>query len=170
MIVDVLGLGESLELYDNSENIRFGVNDICSKKVVDYLVCVDHKAAFTPERLKVIENSRVLSFFSHLDEWQTHPNFKKIELRKGYPSGLLTFETIPKSVFSPYIAVGLAWKLFEPEHIRVFGVDMVTHKLNEQASRIKSDWLWLKKTLNNKGCEVTVFGDGILQEVKINLP
>jgi hypothetical protein len=164
MTVDILGLGESLQLYDFSDNVRFGVNDISSKVIVDYLVCVDFKKSFTDERLNVIKNTKCYTFYSQLDEWQTHPNFKKIKLADSYPDqiGIDYSQGIPKSIFSPYVAVGLAWQIFEPKKIRLFGVDMVNHNLNDRKDRIIRHWQIMKEFLTKQNCEIEVFGEGIL--------
>jgi len=165
MVVDVLGMGESLSLYKPCGNITFGVNDIFSKQPVDYLVCVDKISAFAPERLMTIYGSDPIAFLSHLDEWSCKPNFFKIQLQKYYPKNIADLDTveIPKSCFSPYVAIGLAYKMFKPEKIRIFGVDMTTHPhLSKQATRIKAHWLAMKKALSIKGCEVEVYGSGLL--------
>jgi len=164
MIVDVLGLGESLALHDGN-NITVGVNDIFKVKPVDVLVCVDYKSSFTPERLKWIEEANDCAFFSHLDEWKSKPNFSKIELQTFYPKQVanLDIQQLPKSVFSPYVAVALAYKLFTPSLIRVFGVDMTNHQhLSKEKERIQKDWKALVIALRLKGCEVEVFGSGML--------
>jgi hypothetical protein len=164
MIIDALGLGESLSLHEGN-NLTFGVNDIFKVKPVDYLVCVDRISAFTPERLDVIKSSNPTAFISHLDEWQFMPNFYRIEVQRKFPESIADLDSvaIPKSVFSPYVAIALAYKMFKPERIRVFGVDMVSHPhLSHQAERILKHWKALKLALAYKGCEVEVFGDGIL--------
>jgi hypothetical protein len=164
MIVDVLGLGESLSLHDGN-NITVGVNDIFKVKPVDVLVCVDFKTAFNPERLKWIEEANDCAFFSQLDEWKSKQNFNKIELQQFYPKQVANLDVpqLPKSVFSPYVAVALAYKLFTPSLIRVFGVDMTNHhNLTKQAERIQKDWKALVIALRLKGCEVEVYGAGLL--------
>ncbi len=167
MVVDILGLGESLALYDNAENIRFGVNDIMKRVRVDYVVCVDKMDAFKAERLMDIMNHvNYLGFVSHLKEWEFMPDFYKIDLQKRYPGQVadLDLVAIPKSCFSPYVAVGLAWKMFKPTKIRFFGVDMINHpNLHNQTDRIKKDWRAMVLALAHKGCEVEVWGDGILK-------
>jgi hypothetical protein len=166
MIVDVLGLGESLALYDNAGDITFGVNDIFSKQKVDYLVCVDKMEAFTPERLETIKQSTgYCAFISHLDEWKFMPHYFKIEIQKPFPNVIADLDSvaIPKSCFSPYIAVGLAYKMFKPTIIRLFGVDMTSHpNLSKQTERIKKHWAAMVAALNAKGCEVEVYGSGVL--------
>lgn len=163
--VDILGLGESLALHSGN-NPTFGVNDIFRVKPVDHLVCVDFKSAFSPERLKIIESSLTCQFYSHLDEWRTMPNFNKILLHQfdnGANMANLDSEKISKSCFSPYVAIGLAWRIYKPEGIRIFGVDMVSHPhLGNQTEKIKRHWAEMKKALNNKGCKVEVFGNGLL--------
>jgi len=164
MIIDVLGLGESIKLH-SGDNLTFGVNDIFKIKPVDYLVCVDRKANFTPERLKVIESSTPTGFISHLDEWKDQKNFYRIEIQQHYPNKRADLDCVklPKSRFSPYIATALAWKMFKPEKIRLFGVDMNNHpNLTGQQDIIKKHWKHLVVALGLKGCEVEVFGDGIL--------
>lgn len=162
-VVDVFGIGESLSLYDYADNIRIGVNDICSRVRVDAVVCVDKKSAFTPERLKVIENSRCLGFFSQIKEWESHPKFKRIELISGGTSGMDMNKGIYKSVFSPYVAIGVAYKYYKPEHIRIFGVDMVSHpNLFMMKDNILRDWENMKIALKSNNITFEVFGDGIL--------
>ena len=127
---------------------------------------MDGKHRFTPERLKIIENSNPKGFISHLDEWKTQSNFYKIELQQFFPSKVADLDSVklPKSRFSPYIAISLAWKMFKPETIRLFGVDMVTHPhLSNQYQDILKHWKALKLALGYKGCEVKVFGNGILK-------
>ena len=165
MIIDILGLGESLEFH-TGDNITFGVNDICRVKNVDYLVCVDHKTAFNPERLNVIEQSDPIIFYSHLPEWRTHQRFELIKLQQFYPGKIanLDIQELPKSVFSPYVAVGLAWQKFAPEKIRLFGVDMDKHRqLKNSKPQIQKHWQAMVTALNQKGCRVEVFGTGLLQ-------
>jgi hypothetical protein len=159
--VDVLGLGESLEDYDYANNTRVGVNDISSRLVVDYIVCVNGKNSFDADRLSIIEKSRCLGFYSHLDEWATHPNFSKIELQQNFTADL-DQKALPKSIFSPYIATALAYKLFAPDVIRVFGVDIINHKLNDRAKQIKQHWCALVAELNRRNVEVKVYGQGLL--------
>ncbi len=166
-IVDVLGIGESVYLHEG-KNLTFGVNDIFSLKPVDYLVCVDRKARFTAERLRWIEGSTPKMFFSQLWEWSSHPKFELIELQGFYPGNFVNLDAaeIPKSCFSPYVAVALAWKMFRPKTIRLFGVDMRTHKqLRNDKVRIQKHWLAMKKALEGKGCKTEVFGQGILTEI-----
>jgi hypothetical protein len=159
--VDVLGLGESLSEYDYADNIRIGVNDISSRLLVDYVVCVNGKESFTPERLKVIERSRCLGFYSQLKEWQKHPSYCHIELQTNFTADL-NQSALPKSIFSPYVAVALAYKQFAPDLIRVFGVDIVNHHLNDRAKQIKEHWSALVAELNARGVQVKVYGQGLL--------
>lgn len=161
--VDILGLGPSVSLH-SGDNITFGVNDIFRIKPVDYVVCVDGKNRFTPERLRVIEDCMPLVLFSQLEEWKTHPSYGQIKIQKSFSERVdLNTAEIQKSIFSPYVAVGLAWRMFHPDTIRVFGVDMTDHKhLTKEKDRILKHWKALVLALNKKGCKVEVHGSGLL--------
>lgn len=166
MIIDVLGLGESLSLFrPNKDNITFGVNDIFRYYPVDYLVCIDKPNRFNDERLKIIKQSAPIKFFSHLNEWDRQPNFELIKLQQQFPTRVcdLDLEKIPKSVFSPYVAIALAYKLFKPSLINIYGVDMVSHdNLSKYRDRIRTHFKYLKMALAKKGCQANVYGHGIL--------
>ena len=88
----------------------------------------------------------------------------KIDLweRTGLPIDL-DGDKINVSVFSPFVATIVAYKMFEPEVINLYGVDMTNHPhLSAKAEKIRSDWFALKKALNERGVVVNVFGNGIL--------
>jgi len=124
----ILGLGESLEEYQPDNGQTIGVNDIHSRVKTDYVVCVDGKKAFTPERQKTILETDCKGFFTQCDDWQGVTNFNKIELAAG--RGNLKFLDSRKFVYSissPYVAVILAYKLCASEII-LHGVDFKTHK------------------------------------------
>ena len=79
--VAILGLGDSLNLFDAKEyDFSIGVNDIWSRHPAEYVVCVDHRDRFTEERLKSIDGCKPLKFYSHIDEYFARPDFFKIEL------------------------------------------------------------------------------------------
>ena len=170
MIIDILGLGESISLYRTNNNITFGVNDIYRKIDVDYLVCVDDKKKFTEDRLKYIENNKAKAFYSQLDCWEYLPNYQKIELQNRYPDyecDLLS-NAIPKSVYSPFIAICLAYKIFKPSIINLYGVDMINHPHLSNSmtiNRILRHTLNLKVSLNSYCCELIVHGNGILKNL-----
>ena len=162
--VDILGLGESIGLFIPSGNITFGVNDIYRIFPVDFLVVIDAPNRFTPERLEVIKWSTPNSFISHRHEYRGRNDYMKIDLweRTGLPIDL-DGDKINVSVFSPFVATIVAYKMFEPEVINLYGVDMTNHPhLSAKAEKIRSDWFPLKKALNERGVEVNVFGNGIL--------
>lgn len=82
--------------------------------------------------------------------------------RTGLPIDL-DGDKINVSVFSPFVATIVAYKMFEPEVINLYGVDMTNHPhLSAKAEKIRSDWFPLKKALNERGVEVNVFGNGLL--------
>ena len=139
--VDILGLGESIGLFIPSGNITFGVNDIYRIFPVDFLVVIDAPNRFTPERLEVIKWSTPNSFISHRHEYRGRNDYMKIDLweRTGLPIDL-DGEKINVSVFSPYVATIVAYKMFEPEVINLYGVDMTNHpNLSSKAEKIRSD-------------------------------
>ena len=164
MTIDILGLGGSVELFKHSDNITFGVNDIYRIFPVDFLVCIDSPNRFSPERLEIIKWSTPNAFISHRWEYRGRNDYMKIELmeRTGLPIDL-DGDKINVSVFSPFVATIVAYKMFEPEVINLYGVDMTNHPhLSSKAEKIRSDWFPLKKALNERGVEVNVFGNGIL--------
>lgn len=171
MTIDILGLGESLSLYTPSQNITFGVNDIFRKQSVDYLVCVDKKTAFTEDRLKVIKESYPKIFYSQLDEWNFKSNFQRIELQNHYPDSYcnLNVNAYPKSTYSPFVAIAIAFKQFRPDIINLYGVDFITHqnfKDTLSRDRILRHTQNLKKSLKDKDCSLIIHGDGLLSRLE----
>lgn len=171
MIVNVLGLGESLSEYTPGDNISFGVNDINRFRKVDYLVCVDKREAFTEDRRRYIENNTAKILFTQLDEWSNLKNFQKITLQNRYPDYEcnLDLPDYPKSVYSPFIAISLAYKLFQPNEIHLFGVDINTHKhLSDPitSQRIVRHTRNLKTALDLHFCKLIVHGHGLLTHLE----
>lgn len=128
MIVEVLGLGESLEFYQANENTTVGVNDIWKKVKTDYVVCVDVPSVFNAERLGAIRATNCKGFYSQCLEWSSLPNFKKIEFA-GSRGSFFDFDTdkFCYSNSSAFVAVVLAYKLGATEII-MHGVDFISHK------------------------------------------
>lgn len=163
--INVLGLGDSLKLFEGGTSI--GVNDIWSRHKTDYIVCVDRKDRFTPERLKTINESSPLKFYSQLSDWDDRRDFEKIELQIDYPNYVcqLNIKTIPKSFCSPFIACAIAYKYLEATEINVYGVDLINHPLlkADQCEKIKIHFRNLKTALRQNGCELIIHGNGILK-------
>jgi len=165
--IAVLGLGQSLDLFYPGEfDYTIGVNDIWGRVKTNAVVCLDSKSRFTPGRAKIIENCRPEIFYSQIINWDTHPGFKLIKLSKTYPeqSCNLNGPEINKSLCSPFVACGIAYQLHAATEIHVFGVDFLNHQnLKTMALiRIKTHFKNLSRALLNKGCELIIYGDGIL--------
>ena len=168
-IINVLGLGPSLELYHKDENISIGVNDIWSRVQTDYVVCLDKKERFTPNRLKVIEDCRPVKFYSQVDDWSDRPDFHRIELYPHFPNYecKLSFPQLRKSLCSPFVACVIAFKFLQADEIHVYGVDLLNHPDLDLKSceRIKTHFKNLKIALRMKKCEMIIHGDGILKKI-----
>ena len=168
--IAVLGLGPSLDLFNPSEfDASIGVNDIWSKHHSDYVVCVDMPQRFTPERLRIIEESRPVKFYSQLDYWQKHTNFERINLLPYYPEYICQLDTpsLPKSLCSPFIATVIAYKFLEAVEIHLFGVDMDNHPnlKGKTLEKIKLHFTLLKQALRGKGVRLVIHGNGILKNI-----
>lgn len=124
--ITILGCGETGKLWDG-EGPSIGVND-CEKfgKRVDYLLIVNAKGKFSPERLRVIEASRPKMMFSHLKRWEeTFSNFKHIPITQWAGTEIKP-KTIYHSKTSPFVAISLAYCLGYSEAV-LYGVDFKTH-------------------------------------------
>lgn len=168
--IAVLGLGPSLELFNPAEfDASIGVNDIWSKHHADYVVCVDMPQRFTPERLRIIEESRPIKFYSQLDYWQNHINFERISLLPYYPEYICQLDTpsLPKSLCSPFIATVIAYKFLEAAEIHLFGVDMDNHPnlKGKSLEKIKLHFTLLKQALRGKKVKLVIHGNGILKNI-----
>ncbi len=167
--VAILGLGESLSLYDKDRfDLSIGCNDIWSRVKTDYVVCVDEPTRFSPERLRAIQTSEPISFYSHLNSWSERGDFIKITLQSYYPSYICDLDVpdLPKSLCSPFVACAVAYKFHSPSEIHLFGVDLITHPhLSKNIERIKLHFLNLKRALNGKGILLIVHGNGALSEL-----
>lgn len=161
-LIHVLGLGESLDNYSPDGNSTIGVNDIHSRIKTDYVVCVDHPKAFTPDRLTTIYQTGCKGFYSQVIAWDRVKNFKLIEFAPGRGRLLeLDSEKFCYSSSSPYVACVLAYKL-GAKQIVMHGVDFRTHKnfeaFNKQES-LKKDFKNLSKELKRRGIQLFVGSD-----------
>lgn len=169
MKIAILGLGPSLKLF-RGKYVSIGVNDIWSYYKSDYVVCVDEKKRFNPDRLKVIEGSRPIKFFSQLADWNKQPGFELIKLQHDYPKYqcYLDFEDLPKSLCSPFVATAIAYKLGATE-IHIYGVDLINHPLlkSSQVEKIKQHFENLQVALLQKGKRFIIYGDGALKSLNL---
>lgn len=124
--VTILGCGETGALWDG-KGPCIGVND-CEKfgKRVDYLLLLNARGKFSPQRLRVIEATRPKICFSHLNRWgEVFTNFRHIQITKWTGT-----EIKPKTVYhsntSPFAAISLAYVLGY-EGAVLYGVDFKTH-------------------------------------------
>jgi hypothetical protein len=147
MKYSVLGLGPSLIDYKGIEEVSIGVNDIYRFHKTDYVLCVDPKRVFTPDRLKVIESCSPKKFFSHLNEWSDHPSFEKIELLS--PRGTVDFSNrkTPYSIMTPFCAIAMAIKMGATS-VMVYGVDLSTHPTFSKPHKMKQAVNDLKALIN----------------------
>ena len=165
--IAVCGLGPSISLYKSDYDLTIGVNDIWSKIQTDYIVCLDKKNRFIQERIKTINESRPIKFFSQLDDWSNRSDFQKIELQPYYPDYVcqLGINQLPKSHCSPFVACAIAYNYFHASEIHLFGVDMDNHPNLKGGTldKIKLHFKNLKISLRQNGCELIIHGDGILK-------
>jgi hypothetical protein len=166
--VSVLGLGPSLSLF-NPGGITIGVNDIWSRVKTDYVVCLDETDRFTPERLKVIEECRPVKFYSQVEDYFNRPDIQKIELQPYFPNYecQINIPQLPKSLCSPFVACAIAYKFHQATEIHVYGVDLLNHPHLDSRSceKIKTHFINLKVALNMNGCELIIYGEGILKNL-----
>lgn len=167
--IAVLGLGPSLELYEGGYDLTIGVNDIWAKVQTDHIVCVDNPNRFTPERLKVINESNPVRFYTQLSTWSHRADVYPIELQEQYPNYVcvLNIKAVPKSLCSPFVAAAIAYKYHDAEEIHLYGVDLLNHPLLDKRSceRIAMHFKNLKIALRIYGCRLVIHGDGILKSL-----
>jgi superoxide dismutase len=167
MVVDVLGLGESVKEYKPSKNLTIGVNDISKYHNTDIVVCLDRIHKFNRQRaLNIVNNTGVL--YTHLFEWKNlKKNIKIIELAKGRGTldALNEIDVYPYSNNSTYLAVVLAYKK-GAKIINLYGADFNTHK-NFKGNLLKQalkDWKNLSEILKLNGCTLKVTKQSKLSE------
>jgi hypothetical protein len=170
MRVAVLGLGPSISLFNpDGYDLSIGVNDIWRYYKSDVIVCLDKRSVFAGERLITIENSRPIAFYSQIVNWDSRPEFQKIEFLHNYPDQFcnLDLPQYNKSYCSPFVACQIAWRVYGADEIHLYGVDLTNHKHldHKLCAKIKTHFRHLKTALTAKGCKLVIHGEGILKDL-----
>lgn len=166
MIVDVLGLGESINRYKPNKNITVGVNDIFKHFRTNYFVCVDLPKKFTSERLRnIIDHKSTL--YTHLDCWKVyHPKVEMIQLANGRGNlKELDSEKYCYSNNSTFVATVLAYKL-GAKRINLYGVDFSNHNHIKDNVKIQAiqHFLDLSRELEERGVSLCVTKESSLSD------
>jgi hypothetical protein len=119
----VCGCGVSLLTFkDHAKDfITIGVNDVSKLFTPNYLVVTDSPMRFGEKRRTEVNASQASYLFTCAKGWR-HPNIVSFELGRKGGKSLDNPSTIDHFVNSPYVAVGLAYKL-GAKTIGVIGVD-----------------------------------------------
>jgi hypothetical protein len=168
--IAILGLGDSLKLFNPLEfELSIGVNDIWRHFKTDVVVCLDHRNVFNADRLFWIDTCTPKIFYSQIVSYDIRPDFQLIKLTSYFPERVcnLDIPEINKSLCSPFVACGIAYKFYNAKEIHVFGVDLIGHKNLDlkMCERIKTHFRNLKIALKEKGCELIIYGEGILKNI-----
>lgn len=150
-MVSIIALGESASQFDGKGD-TLGVNDAWRHFHTDILLVCDPPNRFTPERRKIITDSKPRLFISNQLPWMRHfmpednadrirPSMRYNELffsdgrkmRFSPWKGLFNTDRVHYSLTSPFVAINLAYKLGYKE-IVLWGVDFKTHKSYKHGS------------------------------------
>ncbi len=158
MQIAVVSCGPSGANWDG-KGYSIGVND-CEKfgKPVNRLIVVNDN--FEPSREVFIRKSRAPDgFFSQLDYWKDHPNYKDIGVMKHFNNridpGVLYHATT-----SPFIAMSMAFNIGAKE-IVLWGVDFIAHpiKYGDSLEREVDTYMRFIEALRNRNCSVSLGTD-----------
>lgn len=168
--IAILGLGCSLSEYDPKEfDFSIGVNDVWRYHKVNALVCLNNAKEFTPDRLKVINESTPDVFYSQLVAWDVRKDFKKINLLTYYPDQICNIDlpAFNKSYTSVFVAAQIGFKFYNATELHIFGCDLTNHPHLDSVycAKIKLHFTNLKAALLAKDCKLIVHGSGILKDI-----
>lgn len=159
----VCGCGVSLlDFKPHAHNfVTIGVNDVPSLFEPTYLLVTDHPGRFQGARSKLINNSKSKYLFTCAKGWR-HPRTVHFELGTKDVKSLDHPEKIDHFVNSPFVAIGLAYKM-GAKHIGLVGVDFTKgHFYNPSdgdhpvvqinyLARVNSSYLIMKTELAKRG-------------------
>lgn len=169
MKIAILGLGQSVDLYQHDEDFAIGVNDIWRKFPTEYVVCLDAPQRFEPDRLKNINESAPFAFYSQLTEWSHRPDFVPITLQPQYPDYICQIDlpSLPMSHCSPFVAAVVAYKFHRATEIHLYGVDLINHPhlAPSTVNRIRRHFANLKTALAMRRVGFIVHGSGVLRSL-----
>jgi len=164
MKVHIIGLGPTAKDFKPDGSITIGVNDVHG---CDYQVCVDKPAAFSNQRFAeicFIASFLTKKFYTHLNEYGCFHNSEIIKLKAVHAHNNRWNEFIPSSNNSPFVACGVAYKYFNANEIRLWGVDFLNHPNIKDGMRDAAvkDFVLLQQILNKKGCVIIPNKDSYL--------
>lgn len=127
MTVDIIGCGQSAQNWEK-HGYSIGVNDAGKwGKPLDALLVANFPTRFTPERHKIITETKVDKFYTSFNQWSAwFPDLIKIKYVGWY--GVIRPNQIYYANTSPFIAISLAYTL-GAKKIALWGVDMLNHQV-----------------------------------------
>ena len=164
--VIVCGCGESLNEFEGKPQLfTIGVNDVGRRFAPDYLVVVNKREEFAPERWRYVVESDAIYLFTCYDlplPYLFKPTTINFQLGERSGTDLASDDSLPYTSNSPYVALCLAAFMGASE-IGLIGVDFSEnhffaqdgpHTLNRQLKRIDGEYRALGDALKEKGVQV----------------
>lgn len=159
----VCGCGSSLnDLHEAEHYTTIGVNDIGRKFHPDYLVVLNGRHQFSPDRFQHIAESQAQALFTHLQLGIDHPNIVRFQLGQRGGVDITDDPRLPFTRNSPYVAVALAIYM-GAKRIGLIGVDFTQHhffaqtgqhSLSGELSRIQREYAQLAEASAKLGVEI----------------
>ena len=160
----VCGCGQSLNsLDDPGRFITIGVNDMGRRFTPDYLVVVNPRQQFTPERFAHVAQTQASAVFTQLPELGfAHSAVVRFKLGRLGGTDFSDADTLHYTRNSPYVAVGLALQM-GARRIGLIGVDFTDHHffaqtgphgLARRLSQIDAEYAKLAKACRERGVEL----------------
>lgn len=141
MRIDILGTGPSLLHYEKKTGApSMGVNDIYRHVPTDFVVVVDKPERFIAngkqDAVKIIQDCRPQKLFTHIEAWQFHPCYERIEMQDARHIINLASEKISYSNNSIIPAIHIAY-LRGYKDVTLWGVDLRNHPAFENKEMLK---------------------------------
>ena len=160
----VCGCGESLNSLDAPGRfITIGVNDVGRRFTPDYLVVVNPRSQFTPDRFAQVAQTQASAVFTQLpDLGFEHPAIVRFKLGRLGGTDFNDADTLHYTRNSPYVAVGLALQM-GARRIGLIGVDFTDHhffartgphSLARRLPQIDAEYARLAQACRERGVEL----------------
>jgi len=157
----VCGCGSSLPLLtDPKRFVTIGVNDVGRMIDPDYLVVVNHRDGFGPDRWGFIKNTKAKYVFTHIKNLMLDEPTKAVQIRLGKFGGVSwDQEAVSYTSNSPYIATIIAGYMGATK-IGLIGVDFTKnhffaetgeHSLKRKLPNINHEYQALQRAMAERG-------------------